>query len=90
MTIHPQLITDSHELFNRQNCHVRLHKNATLPWIIIIPETDKIEFCDLPNEQQLEITHLSQMIGDYFKNACGAEKINFAALAMWCSSYIFM
>lgn len=80
MIIHPQLIADSHDLFNWQKCHVRLHKNATLPWIVIIPETDKIEFCDLPNEQQLEITQLSRMIGDYFKSACGAEKINIAAI----------
>jgi diadenosine tetraphosphate (Ap4A) HIT family hydrolase len=80
MTIHPQLLADSHALLNWQNCHVRLHKNASLPWVIIIPETDEIEFCDLPKDLQLEITGLSQMIGDYFKKACGAEKINFAAI----------
>ena len=80
MTIHPQLLADSHALFRLQNCHVRLHKNASLPWVIIIPDTKEIEFCDLPNNLQLEITGLSQIIGNYFKQACGTEKINFAAI----------
>ncbi|MCW8869737.1 MAG: HIT family protein [Proteobacteria bacterium] len=80
MTIHPQLLADSHALLNWQNCHVRLHKNASLPWVIIIPNTKEIEFCDLPNDLQLEITGLSQIIGNYFKQACGTEKINFAAI----------
>lgn len=78
--IHPQLATDSHALFKWQHCHLRLHKNATLPWLIIIPETDLIEFHDLPTALQLEITHISQTISTYFKAAHGAEKINFAAI----------
>ena len=80
MTIHPQLLADSHALFHCQNCHLRLHKNASLPWVIIIPDTKEMEFCDLPNNLQLEITGLSQIIGNYFKQACGTEKINFAAI----------
>lgn len=80
ISIHPQLLADSHDLFHWQNCHLRLHKNASLPWVIIIPNTKEIEFCDLPVDLQLEITRFSQMIGDYFKQACGAEKINFAAI----------
>ncbi len=78
--IDPRLITDSHELFEWQNCRLRLHKNASFPWIIIIPQSDEIEYCDLPNILQLEITQLSKIIGDYFKQEWGSEKINFAAI----------
>lgn len=78
--IHQQLLTDSHELFSWQNCHLRLHKNATVPWVILIPVTDEIEFCDLSEELQLTITSLSRIIGAYFKQHLGAEKINFAAI----------
>lgn len=80
LTIHPQLATDSHELFNWQSCHVRLHKNASLPWIIIVPNTDLIEFHDLSSSLQQEVTQLSQVFGNHFKQHCGAEKINFAAI----------
>lgn len=80
MNVHPILRSDSHALFDWHHCHLRLHKNASLPWLIIIPDTKEIEFCDLPNDFQLEITHLSQIISDFFKKACGTEKINFAAI----------
>jgi diadenosine tetraphosphate (Ap4A) HIT family hydrolase len=79
-TIHPQLLTDSHELFNWQSCHVRLHKNASLPWIIIIPDSELSEFHDLAAELQLEITKLSKIISNYYQAHCGTEKINFAAI----------
>ena len=78
--IHPQLIADSQPLLTWQGCHLRLHKNATVPWVILIPVTDEIEFCDLSEELQLTITSLSRIIGAYFKQHLSAEKINFAAI----------
>lgn len=78
--VHPQLKADSHELFDWQHCHLRLHKNATLPWLIIIPKTDLIEWHDLPAKIQTEISHISRVSGAYFKKQCGTEKINFAAI----------
>ncbi len=78
--INQQLLTDSHELFKWRHCHLRLLKNASLPWLIIIPETALLEFHDLPQELQLEITHISRTISQYFISQCGAEKINFAAI----------
>ena len=78
--IDSQLATDSHELFEWRHCHLRLHKNATLPWLIIIPKSHLIEFHDLPTELQLEITHISQIASGYFKSEHGVEKINFAAI----------
>lgn len=78
--IHPQLSSDSHELFEWQHCHIRLHKNATLPWLIIIPKTELVEFHDLSIDLQSKVTHISQIASTYFKTECGAEKINFAAI----------
>ena len=78
--VHPQLAADSHELFEWRHCHLRLHKNATLPWLIIIPKTELIEFHDLPPELQLEITHISQITSTFFKTEFDVEKINFAAI----------
>jgi len=75
-----RLAADSHVLFDWQHCHLRLHKNATLPWVIIIPTTNKIEFCDLNQALQLEITAVSRIISHHFKTNCGVEKINFAAI----------
>lgn len=78
--IHPQLAADSHALFEWQTCHVRLHNNATFPWLIIVPETEQIEFHDLPTKLQLAITHISQVSSEWFKAAYNCEKTNFAAI----------
>jgi diadenosine tetraphosphate (Ap4A) HIT family hydrolase len=78
--IHSQLLADTLPLLVHGTCHIRLHRNASLPWVILIPETNCIELCELSAEQQLEVTRLGQHIGRYFKQHMGAEKINFAAI----------
>ncbi len=78
--IDPRLDADSHPLFSYQHCEIRLQKNASLLWVIIIPQTNVIEFCDLSDHQQLTITQVAKQFGDYFKANFGAEKINFAAI----------
>ncbi len=78
--IDDRLKADSHALLKWQNCHLRLHTNATLPWVIIIPETDVLEFCDLSAADQLRITRISGLISDHFKTNLNIEKINFAAI----------
>ncbi len=79
-TIDSRLEADSHQLFVWQGCHVRLNKNASTPWFLIIPETEDVEFCDLPIEQQNNIGNLGKIIGQYLKKHHDAEKINFAAI----------
>ncbi len=75
-----RLSADSHDLFVHQGCHIRLNNNASMPWLIIIPETDVIEFCDLSVENQMIITRISRLLSNYLKANMGSEKINFAAI----------
>ncbi len=78
--IDPRLLADSHELLIWQGCHIRLHNNASLPWVIIVPETTAVELHDLAIDEQLKILQLSQLIGDHLKQHKGITKINFAAI----------
>lgn len=78
--IHPQLLADTHPLLVDGNCHIRVHRNASLPWVILIPDTTCVELCELSTEQQLHITRLGRQIGRCFTQQFGAEKINFAAI----------
>lgn len=78
--IHPQLIADSHALLCWQQCHIRLHKNATLPWAIIIPESEATEFHDLLIPMQNTVTAIAQQIDSLFRSEYAIEKINFAAI----------
>lgn len=78
--LNKRLAADTHHLFKWHDLHVLLHKNATLPWVIVVPETDVIEFHDLSTAVQLDVLKVSQVIAEYFKAEHGAEKINFAAI----------
>lgn len=78
--LNQQLQIDSHELFEHQDCLLRLHKNAILPWVLIIPKTKVIEFCELPEKTQLRINKAGKVIGRYFIKNHKSEKINFAAI----------
>ena len=78
--IDDRLKHDSLLLLEHQHCQLRLNKNATIPWAIIIPETDVVEYHELSQEMQFTITHLAAHISQIFKSEHGAEKINFAAI----------
>lgn len=80
ISVDPRLQQDSHALQQWQGCDIRLHGNASIPWVIIVPAVEVTEFCDLEADWQLKITRLGQCIGQHFKDHLGSEKINFAAI----------
>ncbi len=75
-----RLTEDTHPLFQWRSSGVCLHHNASVPWIIIIPQTDALEFHDLNQQEQLEIMAMTRVIDRYFTVNFGTEKINFAAI----------
>ena len=48
--IHSQLLLDAHCLGRFPSAHVLLHKNAIVPWFILVPETEIADLLDLPEE----------------------------------------
>ena len=50
--IHPQLITDCHYLGRLPATTVLLHRNAALPWFILVPDTAIGDLLDLPDRQR--------------------------------------
>ena len=78
--IHPQLLTDCHHLGRFSTCHILLHKNATLPWFILVPETDIEDLLDLPPETRNQIMDEAALISAFIKSRWGCSKINTAAI----------
>ncbi len=78
--IHPQLLKDTHYLFKIKEIHVLLHKNASIPWIILVPETDVVEIFDLSTQMQKSINSMYKDIAVYFKQNFSTEKMNIAAI----------
>lgn len=78
--IHSQLLLDSHRLGRFFFCHVLLHRNAVIPWFILVPETDVIDLLDLPDELRGTALHEASRVSKFVKDHFACPKINFAAI----------
>jgi diadenosine tetraphosphate (Ap4A) HIT family hydrolase len=79
-TLNKQLVKDTHLLFIQSDFYVLLHKNASIPWIILVPKTSKKEVFELPLEMQKTLSLLTRQIAGYFKDKFATEKMNIAAI----------
>lgn len=78
--IHPQLLLDTHDVGRFRLCHVLLHKNALLPWFILVPETDCSDLFDLSDEQRSLLMNEATLVAVFIKEVLGYSKINFASI----------
>ncbi len=80
MELHPHLLRDCHRLGRLPECELLLHRNALIPWLILVPETVQTDLLALPSEQRNsvmeEVVLAGQVINDFFSR----EKLNFAAI----------
>ena len=79
-TLHPQLQADCYILGRMENDILLLHKNALVPWFILVPETNLNELYKLPDSQlhqvQLRINAIAKFVDTHFNT----DKINIATL----------
>ena len=77
--LHQQLLLDAHYLGKFLKSHVLLHKNAVLPWFILVPETNIADLLDLPDELR-GITMREATVISRFIKTLGYTKVNFASI----------
>jgi diadenosine tetraphosphate (Ap4A) HIT family hydrolase len=79
--IHPRLAADCHRLGRLALSDVLLHRDAALPWLILVPRVDAIELCDLtPGDRsalEAEIDGACALIRKAFP---ATTKLNVAAI----------
>lgn len=78
--LHPQLLADCHLLGRFDQCVVLLHRNAVLPWFILVPKTAYQDLLDLPAAQLATVMDECQSVGRFIKQELGLPKLNTAAL----------
>lgn len=78
--LHPQLAADTHPLGATATALVLLHRNAAVPWLILVPTTDVGDFLDLPAALRTELLADCEALVRYLKTHRQVEKINFAAI----------
>lgn len=78
--IHPQLLIDAHFIGTLAKCRVLLHRNAVVPWFILVPDTDIADLLDLPHELIAAVMDEAALVSDFVKETFGCAKINFASI----------
>lgn len=62
------------------DCHVLLHRNALVPWFILVPETDVHDLLDLPAERRNNLMEMCAAISRFLRAHWNVPKINFGAI----------
>jgi diadenosine tetraphosphate (Ap4A) HIT family hydrolase len=78
--IHPQLLTDCHYLGELPRSALLLHRNAALPWFILVPHTETPDLLDLPGDVLHAVMAECALVSRYIKRDLGYAKVNFAGL----------
>jgi diadenosine tetraphosphate (Ap4A) HIT family hydrolase len=78
--IHPQLLADCHYLGSLEASEVLLHRNAVLPWFILVPDTRINDILDLPEHHRDVVMADCAAISTFIKQVLGFGKVNFAGL----------
>ena len=78
--IHPQLRDDCYHLGHLQACEVLLHRNACVPWFILVPDTALNDLLDLPSEHRDAVVAECAAVSAFIKQILGYAKVNFAGL----------
>jgi diadenosine tetraphosphate (Ap4A) HIT family hydrolase len=77
-SLHPQLIADCHQLGRLPASHLLLHRNAVVPWFILVPETALGNLLDLPTQQRDAVLADCKRVSDHLAGAVGCAKVNVA------------
>jgi diadenosine tetraphosphate (Ap4A) HIT family hydrolase len=78
--IHPQLLEDCHLLGRMSSGMLLLHRNAVIPWFILVPETELEDVLDLPPAALASVTTDCALVSAFIKKELGCGKVNFAGL----------
>jgi len=79
--IHPQLLHDCHRLGRFRLCHVLLHKNGAVPWLILVPETPLPgDLLDLPESERNMAMEEAAIVARFIQTEFAISKINFAVI----------
>lgn len=79
-TLHPRLAADCHVLGHIDCGTLLLHKNATLPWFILVPSTTATELHELEPALFHQVMTAVHTLSGFVKKQFEADKINIATI----------
>jgi diadenosine tetraphosphate (Ap4A) HIT family hydrolase len=80
--VHPRLLEDCHVLGQLELCRVLLHRNASVPWFILVPDVaaglTELHELDAGTRQRLDAE--LDLVARFAKQRFDAAKLNVAAI----------
>lgn len=80
VTLDPRLEADTYLLGYFDSTAVLMLRNAHYPWLVLVPDTDEIEFHRLPANQQAELMAQSTRLASFIEDWRPVDKMNIAAI----------
>lgn len=80
--LHPRLVEDCHRLGRFRLSHLLLHRNASLPWLILVPETTDGagELHELAPADRQALVEEVDAVARAVKGLPDVQKVNVAAI----------
>ncbi|MFT6288492.1 MAG: diadenosine tetraphosphate (Ap4A) HIT family hydrolase [Alcanivorax sp.] len=78
--IHHRLLADSHVLGNIPSGQLLLHRNAAIPWCILVPDTELQDLLQLDDLLRNKVLDDARRVAEFLRGEPDIEKINVAAL----------
>ncbi|GAB4224490.1 MAG: HIT family protein [Francisella sp.] len=75
-----QLKKDTIEICEYLDCKILLMNNSIVPWFIVVPFTNKIEWYQLDNSQQFNINQIINTLSEFIAKEYNPDKINIASI----------
>ncbi len=79
-SLHQQLQNDCINLGPVNNCTLLLHKNALLPWFILVPHTKQTEIYKIDASQQLQLQQTINQLAKFVEDSFKTDKLNIATI----------
>jgi diadenosine tetraphosphate (Ap4A) HIT family hydrolase len=78
--LHPQLAADCHVLGSCAGNVLLLHRNAMVPWFLLVPPTPLTELHELPPPLRTSLDAAADELARFIKQYFACDKINVAAI----------
>jgi len=78
--LHPRLVEDCHILGRLGTSHLLLHRNAAVPWFILVPRTGLAELFELDAAARRALMEETDILAGFVKRHFDVAKINVAAI----------
>jgi len=78
--LHPRLAADCHVLGSVAEGVVLLHRNASLPWFILVPAVEAEQLIELPQDQRRAVSERWQALATWVGQHFACDRVNLGAI----------